>query len=420
MSSCSKKQSRDASLRRWARLRQKLVPLSLLMALTCCTTDLEPERTSLSSYEHLRDGVSSVDFADQTDILGMAAEITVQLADYENPIGQSGLRNLFSNNDGRGGAFPGALSSVVKSVGSKVAASVDYFGNNAGATAKIHDDFDKYFATREAIYDQKEVKAQKGAAGYVAYTFDEEERIRYGFDEEERIRYVGAEGFEIQYVFSKSSFGALQLDQILNHCLTKSTTADNGQLVEGKSYTEMEHYWDEAYGYVYGLTDNPALPDSGEVFGSALHAYINALNNSTGVVGIRDDIFRAFLKGREAIINKDYQERDRQIAILREKLSTVLAYRGVFYLQLAKLFLPKADGSAVHSLSDAYGFIYALQFSRKPDAAEPYLTASEVEGLLAKLSPLWDLTLADIDEISEAVAAKFSFSVADTSADLDS
>ena len=384
----------------------KLFPLSLLLALTGCTTETGPDPTSLSSYEHIRDGVSSVDFSRQTDILGMAAEIKVQLADYENPIGQSGLLNLFGNNDGRGGAFSGALSNVTESMGSKIAVSPDYFGGNAAATAKIHDDFGKYFAMREAIHDQKETQAQKGTAGFIAYTFEGEDRRRH----------VSAEGFEVQEIYSKSSFGALQLDQILNHHLTKSMTADNEQLVAGKSYTEMEHHWDAAYGYLYGLTDNPGLPDSGEQFGSSMHAYVDILNDAPGVVGIRDDVFSAFLKGREAILNEDYQERDRQIAILREKLSTAMAYRSVYYMQTAKEILADAGGAAFHNLSEAYGFIYALQFSRKPDAAEPYLTASEVDDLLAKLTPLWDLTPADIDEISEAVAAKFSFSVADTRA----
>ncbi len=392
------------------RLSIRLAPLSLVMALTCCTKDSTPDPTSLSSYEHIRNGVSSVDFSRQTAILGMAAEIKVQVADYENPIGQSGLRNLFSNNDGQGGAFPGALSSVTESVGSKIAVSLDYFSSNAAATAKIHDDFDKYFAMREAIHDQKETEAQKGTAGFIAYTFEGEDQRRH----------VSAEGFEVQEVYSKSSFGALQLDQILNHHLTKARTADNEQPVVGKSYTEMEHHWDQAYGYLYGLTDNPGLPDSGQQFGSSMHAYVDILNDAPGVVGIRDDVFSAFLKGREAIVNKDYQERDRQIAILRETLSTAMAYRGVYYMQGAKEILADAGGAAFHNLSEAYGFIYALQFSRKPDAAEPYLTASEVGDLLAKLIPLWDLTPADIDEISEAVAARFSFTVADTRAVNDS
>src|SRR5690606_14342299 len=120
--------------------------------------------------------------------------------------------------------------------------------------------------------------------------------------------------------------------------------------------------------------------------------------------------------GRAAIANSDYDTRDEQIAILREKLSLIVAVRAVYYLQDGESKLTNV-ATAFHALSEAYGFIYSLQFTRNPATDEPYFTREEVQGMLADLTGgengLWDIDELDevLDELSAEIATEFGFTV---------
>ena len=88
------------------------------------------------------------------------------------------------------------------------------------------------------------------------------------------------------------------------------------------------------------------------------------------------------------------------------------AVRGVFYLQAAKGNLETDKASAFHALSEAYGFIYSLQFTRMPNSDAPYMTKTEVDAILGQLmegNGFWDLSENTIDSVSDAIASKFGF-----------
>jgi len=70
----------------------------------------------------------------------------------------------------------------------------------------------------------------------------------------------------------------------------------------------------------------------------------------------------AFKRGRAAIVAGDYDERDVQADIIKEKISWVIGIRAIYYLQQGKF---------------------------------------------------WDITPAILDEISEEIASKFDFTVAE-------
>ena len=74
---------------------------------------------------------------------------------------------------------------------------------------------------------------------------------------------------------------------------------------------------------------------------------------------------------------KDYNERDRQADIIRENISEVVGVRAVYYLQAGKDMTDKAK--AFHALSEGVGFIYSLQFTRKPGTDAPYFSKNEVD-----------------------------------------
>ena len=92
-----------------------------------------------------------------------------------------------------------------------------------------------------------------------------------------------------------------------------------------------------------------------------------------------------------------------------------MGVRAVYYLQAGKRALAAQDNAtAFHDLSEGYGFVYSLQFTRNPETGAPYLSASEVTALIEKLEAgngFWDLTDGTVlDEVSNTISAKFDFS----------
>ena len=172
----------------------------------------------------------------------------------------------------------------------------------------------------------------------------------------------------------------------------------------------MEHKWDEAFGYLYGAEadiENPIL-DVDEF----LNKYLSRVEDDNDFAGIAQEVYDAFKLGRAAIVAKNYTVRDEQAAILREKLSMVTGIRSVFYLQQGKNSLSNNKAAAFHDLSEGYGFIYSLQFTRNPITDLPYFTKVEVDNYLAQLmtgNGFWDVTDATLDQISNEISARFDF-----------
>jgi hypothetical protein len=235
------------------------------------------------------------------------------------------------------------------------------------------------------------------------------------------VRYMNGKGLEINQAFAKGLIGALMIDQMLNNYLSPivldagTNVADNNNdvLESGKDYTSMEHKWDEAYGYLYGSEPNPAVPVLDQ--DPFLSEYLDRVGGDSDFSTLAADIYNAFKLGRAAIVAKNYAVRDQQAKIIKENISKIPAVRGVFYLQASKTNLGTDNARAFHALSEAYGFIYSLQFTRKPNSTAPYVTKTEVDGYLSQLmagNGFWDVTDTSIDNISNAIAAKFGFTTA--------
>jgi hypothetical protein len=214
---------------------------------------------------------------------------------------------------------------------------------------------------------------------------------------------------------------------ISSNVLDSFEDANNAEtLVTDKNYTDMEHDWDEAYGYLFGTASSVATPldDIGSSSGgsdSFLNKYLDRVNDDPDFTGIAQDIYDALKLGRAAIVAKNYTVRNAQAEIIREKVSEVIGVRTVYYLQQGKTILEVTEtepdyAAAFHDLSEAYGFIYSLQFTRKPNTNEPYLTRAEVSAILDTIygsytNGFWDVTSEDLQTASETIAAKFNFTV---------
>ena len=267
----------------------------------------------------------------------------------------------------------------------------------------------------EEVFPNEQELAMPGVAGQIA--------------DGSSVRYVNAQGLEYNQAVNKGLIGALMIDQILNNYLSPAVLdeADNiaendaGIVADGENYTTMEHKWDEAFGYLFGATENFAeanLTIGGD--DSFLNKYLGRVEGDADFAGIAEDIFNAFKLGRAAIVAGNYDLRDEQATIIKEELSKVIAIRAVYYLQQGKNAIPLEGnlnnyGTAFHDLSEGFGFVYSLRFTRPSDSSSSYFSKSEVDGFIADLTAgngFWEVTPATLDEISNAIAAKFDFTVA--------
>ena len=398
------------------------LPLILLLPLAACITDDGPETPQLTipdTYSFERDGQSTVSFLGQTTRLRMATELVGAMKDfdetttdrllamYRNEAPGGGNVDLFSSED---------LNQAKQSVRSKVAASADYFSANTAEGTAIKNQFEDWL-TRQVteVFPNEEVLAEPGVAGQIA--------------DGNTVRYVNAQGLEYDQLVTKGLIGALVLDQVLNNYLSPAVLDRDGRpeenaaevLEDRENYTYQEHRWDEAYGYVYGTSPNPTDPNATLGENDAfMYKYIGRVEGDASFVGTAETIFEAFKLGRAAIVENEYRVRDQQIAILQQELSKIIGIRAVHYLQQAKDAITQPDpnyGTAFHDLSEGYGFIYSLRFTRQPGTNVPYFGRDEVDGFLDDLLGdgeygLWDVTPETLDELSEAIAEPFDFSVA--------
>lgn len=390
---------------------------SALLFASCTSDDDQPivQNTveAPATYKFMRGAESTVSFDGQTTRILMAGETTNAFMDFDNTT-EASLLAMFNHQAGNADFSDADLNASDKSLRSKTAASYDYFFTNTSERASIKATFEDYISSQiNEVFPNRMLAASPGVAGQIA--------------DGTRTRYVNGKGLEYNQAFAKSLLGAVMADQMLNNYLSAAVLDEgenrennNNNITEdNKPYTSMEHKWDEAYGYLYGTSANPENPNLtiGED-DKFLNEYVGRVNDDSDFSTIAAEIFDAFKLGRAAIVAKNYEVRDEQVAIIREKISEVIAVRGIYYLQAGKNKIVDGDRQgAFHALSEAYGFVYSLRFSRKSDNNTPLFTRAEVDSLLDMLTNssnngYWDITPEILDTVSEAMAAKFDFTVA--------
>jgi hypothetical protein len=375
---------------------------------TPCETVIENPAT----YSFLRDGENTVSFSGQTTRLQMGDEIVSALLDPTTTAEE--LAAMYAHVEGSMNFEDAELNASDKNMRSKTAASVDFFSSNATNQALIRADFDGWLMAQVVeIFPSWQVAAAPGVAGQIP--------------DGSATRYINAQGLEFDQLWTKGLIGALVTDQALNNYLSPAVLDegsnrddnDSGTVAEGKSYTNMEHKWDEAYGYVYGLNADAANPNADLGADDFLNKYIGRVEGDDDFAGIADEIFQAFKLGRAAIVAKDYDVRDAQADIIKLKISEIMGIRSVYYLQQAKNLLGQEApdfGAAFHDISEGYGFIYSLQFTRKPNSDDPYFSKAEVDAFLVDLmddgpNGLWDVELSTLENMATAIAERFEFTL---------
>ena len=378
-------------------MKIKFLPLYLSIAcaslfLTSCSDDddavVDITVTPPSTYKFERNGKSTVSFSGQTSRLKMAGELYSGMKSSSST--KAGLNNMFNNGTGFSDA---TLDASGKKVGNKTFAS-----SVASATVKpMFDAMITDFA--DNVIPNWSTTAADGTAGKMT--------------DSKRTVYINAKGHELTQLFTKGLIGGMTMDQIVNGYLsaakldTGTNRADNdaGTLVSGKDYTQMEHYWDEGFGYLYGEEADVENPTLGN--GVLLSKYAGKVDGSNSP-GIGKIIYDAFKMGRAAIVAKNYAVRDAQAKIIQMHISKIIGYKAHDYLND---YVTKAaagtPADAIHALSEGYGFIMSLQVTND-GTGKPYFTNAEVNTMLAKIENFWTVSSADCTAMANDIKAKMN------------
>ncbi len=326
-------------------MRNHNIPFLLLLALAVMVSSCKKEQEEddlidnpinadvceSGDYCFERNGATTVDYSGQTARLNQLEELT----NYMKTANTSGvsvsaaqLKEMFSNADGAGSDFFSAEANVPgKELKNKC------FLPNVGL-------YEQYMDQLEAA-SQSTTPGSNGVAGVVVGINDPSKQ--YLFDEN---------GFEHIQLIEKGLMGDVfyfqACDTYLQNVLDE--TYDNTVLVDGKNYREMEHKFDEAFGY-FGIPNNfPETSGEARFHGKYSERRDAALNTNT----IFDDFFAA----REAITANSALNQEAFDAVdnIKLKWHRVNAGTVIYYLKVAKLNM---DDYAIknHVLSEAYAFM---------------------------------------------------------------
>jgi Domain of unknown function (DUF4856) len=315
-------------------------------------------------------GNNTVDYSGQTDRLNHLREmIAYAETGTTTSLNAQVLKDMFNNANGNGnGSFSFTSSRQLqnKCFSLDTALIISYFD----ALANASNDF-----------SQTASNGQAGVltSGTSSYLF-------------------AANGFEYTEMIEKAIMAAVFKYQALNIYLgSTNMSADNTTLVSGQNYTNLEHYWDEAFGYFGVPSDFPTT--------AATDFWGKYCNSQDANLGSNALMMNNFLKGRAAIANHYESDKDASIQTIRETWEAIAAYQAMRYLDLAVQNFGTDQAKTLHVLSEAYGFIYALRFA---PLETRNLTTQQVDDLLAGFgSNLWNLTLNDIQSIKTSLDSNY-------------
>ena len=219
--------------------------------------------------------------------------------------------------------------------------------------------------------------------------------------------FVNARGLEYAQVIEKGLMGALIMYQQTGVYLeTGKMDVDNTTITEGEG-TEMEHHWDESFGYFGVSLTFPTTTDRAVFWGD----YCNDRNEE---LATNITIMNAYLKGRAAISNNDLTTRDEQIDIIQAAMDEVAASTAIHYINSA---ITNFNDPALraHALSEAAAFYYSVQFNPASKSLSINVnTALELMGGNTDFMQMnfWTTALNDLETAKDNIANTYNWDAA--------
>lgn len=320
-----------------------------------------------STYAFTDDnGNNTVAYSGQTDRLNQLEEMTAYMkSGIGTELSETVLLDMFMNTgDNGGGNFTFSSSKQLK--------------NKCFETDQSK--FEGYMAALATASADFASEASSGQAGTLSTG--------------ESTYLFAANGIEYTQLIEKGLMGAVFLNQALNVYFGDSKmNVDNSTAVDpgdGKYYTEMEHHWDEAFGYFGAPVDFPTNKEGIRFWAK----YCDRQNDALGSNAI---IMDAFKKGRAVIAQDlDLEMRDEQIEIIRKEWERFCAGQAVTYLEGAKANFGTDNAKYLHELSEAYAFILSLKYVPLDTRV---INFTQIETLLDTTigDDFWAVTLVDLN-----------------------
>ena len=324
----------------------------------------------------------NVDYEGQTLRIAMLEELATyaKTANTPNqpPLSAVAMQYMYENNKINGAPFTNPdLNTSDKQIKDKVFATAQ-------------DDFVDYMNSLAIASQNTGLPALAGQAGIATST----NGSTYLFNEN---------GVELAQIIEKGLGAACMYYQSANVYLgSTKMNVDNKAVIENKG-TNMEHHWDEAFGYFGAPNDFPANT-------SNLALWAKYSNKVSPTTGSNTTLMNAFLRGRAAISAEDYDARDEAIATIREEWEMTLAAVAISYLNDAKA-AGNDWASSYHYLTEAYAFIMGIKYGPNPK-----INSSDINTILENLAgssdPLnanfYNVTIQKIDSAINSIAATYT------------
>ena len=215
--------------------------------------------------------------------------------------------------------------------------------------------------------------------------------------------FLNADGVEYSEIIEKTLMHAVfyyQACEVYTREGKIGDAVDNTIVTPGKG-TDMEHHWDEAFGY-WGVPTNATASN----FESANLKYFGKYAKKGEAVGIPtfQNLLGSFIKGRYGISNMDYTMRDEAAAEVRQHWEMVCVTTGIHYLNGAIANVGD-DAKFYHELSEAYTFIQGLAYNQ-----DRIISSSDWTAILSLLevngeASFTSVTIADLNNIKNQLAS---------------
>jgi hypothetical protein len=351
------------------------VPLIILLSHSAC------QKTDIQSYTiPTTYNFDNVDYSGQTQRLEMLEELAVYTKSANtagsNQLSAIAMINMYTNSNA---PFSNPdLNTSTKQLKNKVAIA-------------LQDEFESYMVAQETASLSTNQIAMENQAG-IATSNDGSQSFLFNEN-----------GLELAQIIEKGLASAcfyyqstiVYLGETQMNVDNRAVTADRG--------TNMEHHWDEAFGYFGAPTDFPSNINNLEIWAK----YSNKVNS---ILGCNSKIMNAFLKGRAAISAEDYDARDAARETIKVEWEVILAAVAISYLNDAK-DNPTDPALCYHYLTEGYAFIMGLKYGASKTIAD-----ADIDNILITLagSPdplqasLYNITDQDIDSAINALANTFT------------
>tara|TARA_B100001093_G_scaffold47148_1_gene40076 strand:+ start:467 stop:1630 length:1164 start_codon:yes stop_codon:yes gene_type:complete len=334
-----------------------LLLIVAVISFSSCEKDNEPapnpgpELPSTYNFEN-------VSFGGQTDRLDMMGEMTAEMksANSGGTVDGTKLVNMFSNSNS---PFSAAnLNASTKQLKSKC------FSDGTGGIydADTYEYLMNYYAgvTQTATGAWTPGNAGVSTNGNKSYFFD-------------------AYGVEYTQIIEKGLMGAVFYYQAAESYTREGKIGDavDNVIITPNEGTDMEHHWDEAFGYFGVPTDLTVANfdtklDAGEV---RYHGKYAGVGQDAGLNTV-GKVMNEFIKGRFGISNNDYTMRDQAASQLRAEWEMVIATTAIHYLNEAQSNFSD-ETLRNHELSEALAFIMSLHYN-----SDKLMSSTEINTIL--------------------------------------